>query len=52
MAYTNSNPVARKEFTFAPALVLNVKLFLVTGFEFVYIVTAFYFTFFSNLVNQ
>ena len=38
MAYTNSNPVARKSFTFPSVLFLlfplNKKLFLATGFEF------------------
>ena len=41
MAYTNSKPVARKSFSFLCVLLLswliNEKLFLVTGFEFVYL---------------
>ena len=44
MVYTNSNPVAQKKFYISQFLVLflllNVKLFLVTGFEFLYAVTA------------
>ena len=45
-SYVVHNPVATKKITFALVfivLVLNVKLFLATGFEFVYAVTAFYF---------
>ena len=47
MAYPKSNPVARKSFTFARVLLLfflNVKFFLVTGFEFGYTVTEIYFS--------
>ena len=47
MAYLNSNPVARKCFTFARFFVcfyLNVKKILATGFEFWYAVTALYFS--------